>query len=78
MVYADTRFLALALCGEAGELANLIKKGWRGYVGDFKPAIQKELADVRIYLHLLATALQVDLDEAVNEKLPEIRNKFGG
>ena len=25
----DERFLALALCGEAGELANMIKKRWR-------------------------------------------------
>jgi len=26
----DIRFLSLALCGEAGELANVVKKEWRG------------------------------------------------
>lgn len=25
----DERFLALALCGEVGELANMVKKRWR-------------------------------------------------
>ena len=72
----DQRFLALALGGEVGELQNMIKKQWRGDDLDLCPAIKKELADIRIYLHLLATALEVDLDEAVEEKLPEIRAKF--
>lgn len=40
------RFLALALCGEVGELANLIKKDWRADVGSRREAIKEELADV--------------------------------
>jgi NTP pyrophosphatase (non-canonical NTP hydrolase) len=71
----DQRFLALALGGEVGELQNMIKKEWRGD-GDFRAGIKKELADIRVYLHLLATSLTIDLDEAVEEKLPEIRAKF--
>lgn len=72
----DTRFLAMALAGEVGELLNFLKKEWRGDQKDFKPAIRAELADIRVYLHLVATALKVDIDEAVEEKLPEIRAKF--
>lgn len=64
---ANPDFLALALCGEIGELAellfpltiasgklaNLMKKGWRGD-GYNKDEIKNEIADVRIYLELLA------------------------
>jgi NTP pyrophosphatase (non-canonical NTP hydrolase) len=71
----DTRFLTLALCGEVGELANLIKKDWRGDKVEFGK-IRDELADVRIYLQLLSVALNVDLDTAIRNKLPAIRDKF--
>jgi len=77
--YEDTRFLTLALCGECGELANLIKKHWRGDPVEWpelNPEVEKELADICMYLHLLAVALSVDLDEAIKAKLPEIRKKF--
>lgn len=44
-------FLALALAGEAGELANLIKKLWRdGFVNEH--SVREEIADVRIYTEL--------------------------
>lgn len=53
----DRRFLALALCGEVGELANLVKKEWRG---DVDPAygekVRDELGDVYAYLILNAMA----------------------
>ena len=72
----DRRFLALALAGEVVELANFIKKEWRGDPIDIEPDVRKEMADIRVYLHLLACCFSVDLDEAVEEKLPEIRKKF--
>ena len=78
----DIRFLSLALAGEVGELGNFVKKEWRGDFRtldqrqSYQKAVMKELADIRVYLHLLATAFHVDLDEAVEEKLPEIRKKF--
>jgi NTP pyrophosphatase (non-canonical NTP hydrolase) len=60
-------FVALALCGEVaelgelllpltistGKLANLMKKGWRGD-GYNTDAIRSEIADIRIYLELIA------------------------
>lgn len=73
----DVRFLALALCGEAGELANEIKKEWRG---DSRPNMRSlvagELADVVVYAYLLEVALALDIDAVIEAKLPEIRRKF--
>ncbi len=72
----DLRFLTLALAGEVGELCNFIKKGWCGDGKDSSNEIKNELADIRVYLHLITTLLRIDLDEAVKAKLPEIRRKF--
>jgi NTP pyrophosphatase (non-canonical NTP hydrolase) len=75
----DIRFLALALAGEVGELANLIKKHWRGDMvphPDIDPKVVAELADIAVYHHLLCMALRINIDYAVQRKLPEIRNKF--
>jgi len=61
MDYANVRFLSLALCGEAGELANLVKKHWRD--GDVRPIGQPamdEVADVIIYALILYSALGGD------------------
>jgi len=65
----DQRFLALALAGEVGELLNIIKKVWRG---DFMLPWQEvvaEIADVRIYLHLLSKAIGIDEDAAAKRVL---------
>lgn len=61
-------FLALAICGEAGELANLIKKRWQGDAVD-RNHIRDEIADIRIYLEHLARHLDIDVDEACEAKL---------
>lgn len=68
-----------ALCGEAGELANVAKKmkriddGIRGRESeqDKGPLVEKladECADVLIYLDLLADRCGIDLGEAVRKK----------
>lgn len=68
-------FLALAICGEAGELANLIKKRWRG--DDVDPFhIEDELADIRIYLEHIARHLQIDLDQACETKLDLVAERL--
>lgn len=71
----DKRFLALALCGEAGELANMIKKQWRG---DTVPLIDiwKELADIRIYLELLSVAFDCGMDAVCVDKLKEFEARL--
>lgn len=73
----DERFLALALCGEAGELANLIKKRWRDGV-DLRDEIKDEIADIRIYLELLAKCFGIEgdkLDQQVKDKLVKVVEK---
>ena len=70
----DERFLALALCGEAGELANIIKKRWRDNVLLIEEA-RDEIADCRVYLELLAKCFGIEgdkLDERVKQKLEKV------
>src|SRR5258708_3692913 len=68
-------FLALAICGEAGELANLIKKMWRGDEVD-GDQIRDEIADIRIYLEHIARHLRFDLDEACERKLEVVAERL--
>ena len=48
----DIRFCALALAGEAGEVANVVKKEWRDRK-DLEGRRLEESADVLVYLLLL-------------------------
>jgi NTP pyrophosphatase (non-canonical NTP hydrolase) len=75
----DERFLALGLCGEAGELANMIKKRWRDGV-DLTEEIRDEIADIRVYLELIAKCFDIEgskLDDRVQQKLEKVVVKFG-
>lgn len=70
----DERFLALALCGEAGELANMIKKRWRDNA-DLSNEIRDEIADIRVYLELIAKCFGIEgekLDRQVEAKLLKV------
>lgn len=70
-----TRFLVLAICGEAGELANLLKKQWRGDVAN-PWDIWNEMADIRIYLEHLAENLGIDLDVICTNKLEQVAQRL--
>ena len=74
------RFMALALCGEAGEFANVIKKDWRGDGGDLgvanrRPKVIEELADVANYAYLIAELLGIDLEVEMLKKLKEVEKR---
>ncbi len=67
-------FFCLELCGEAGELANLEKKKWKGK--DIQhSAIADEAADVMIALLNYSNARGIDLGMAVRDKLIRIEEK---
>jgi NTP pyrophosphatase (non-canonical NTP hydrolase) len=61
-VVGDQRFAALALAGEAGELANFVKKEWRdGF--DHSVSRRAEIADCFAYTLLNAHLAGMSLDE---------------
>jgi len=64
-------FFCLELCGEAGELANLEKKRWKGALQDDEHTAE-EAADVLIALMNFCNARGVDLASAVSGKLERI------
>jgi NTP pyrophosphatase (non-canonical NTP hydrolase) len=68
-----------ALVGELGEYANVRKKFERGDFNavEFKREARKELADVQIYLDLLAYQLQINLGDATIDKFNEVSQRVG-
>jgi NTP pyrophosphatase (non-canonical NTP hydrolase) len=76
----DIRFLALALAGEAGELANLIKKEWMGFKdpGGRREQIEEELADVNSYLFLITYyfTTPVNMLAAIDRKIVAFWDKL--
>lgn len=69
----------MALVGELGELANFLKKVKRGDYSEHDDGVMahvaKELADVQIYLDILAFRLGVDLGRATLEKFNEVSER---
>lgn len=72
-------YLALAVCGEAGELADKVKKVLRDKHGQFyKPdmvAIALELGDVMWYIANLAHSLGFKLEDIAKMNLDKIRDR---
>ncbi len=67
-----------ALIGEIGEYANIRKKYERGDIPyhEFIKEAEKELADVQIYLDILAFQLRIDLGQAVINKFNEVSKRI--
>tara|TARA_A200000113_G_scaffold46695_1_gene38089 strand:+ start:571 stop:1104 length:534 start_codon:yes stop_codon:yes gene_type:complete len=64
-------FFALAICNEAGELAGLHKKLWRGdniSQDEFLEKAKHEVADIYTYLLHYSDSLGFDLDQVAAEK----------
>lgn len=66
-----------AVVGELGEYANIRKKYERGDIShdEFQKEAAKELADVQIYLDILAFQLGISLGEATREKFNEVSKR---
>ncbi|MBX3042714.1 MAG: hypothetical protein KIT33_01320 [Candidatus Kapabacteria bacterium] len=68
------QFFCLELNGEAGELANLEKKSWKGKDVPFD-RFEDEAADVMIALLNYSNSKGIELGKAVYNKLVRIENK---
>ena len=69
----------LGLCGEAGEVADKVKKVLRDREGVFDAAViedlRLELGDVLWYVAQLATELELDLDEIAEANLAKLASR---
>lgn len=76
-----------AMCGEAGEAANIVKKIRRIDTGIHRPdsasreeliqKLAKEIADMYIYGDLLADHYDIDLESAVRYKFNKVSEREG-
>ena len=79
---ADLAFRALEVAGEAGELAEAIKKflrAERGIKGTTatREDVAAEMGDLLVSLDLLANQMGIDLGEAVRAKFNRTSEKYG-
>ena len=84
----ETIYPALGLCGEAGEVAEKVKKSIRDGLHNwpdeqFKEELTKELGDVLWYISALASDLDISLNEIAEKNVQKLasrkkRNKIGG
>ncbi|WP_024327445.1 nucleotide pyrophosphohydrolase [Thioalkalivibrio sp. AKL19] len=72
--------LSMALAGEVGELIEhfqwLTQEQSRALSGEARESVRQEIADVQIYLLLLARKLDIDLVEAASDKLEMNARKY--
>lgn len=67
---------SMGLCGESGEVIDLVKKHlFQGHDLDDEKLI-KELGDVAWYLVEAATALNVNLSEILEKNIKKLENRF--
>lgn len=67
---------ALGLAGEAGEVANLVKKGVFHRHGLERASIRKELGDVLWYATALCTYLGLDLGEVMKANIDKLQLRY--
>ncbi len=73
-------YTALGLNGEAGEVAEKIKKLWRDGLGalsrdDVRDAIRKELGDVLWYLSETARQWDIELEDVAHTNLSKLASR---
>lgn len=78
-VGANPIYPTLGLCGEAGEVADKVKKVLRDRQGAFDAAViddlRLELGDVLWYVAQLATELELDLAEIAEANLAKLASR---
>jgi NTP pyrophosphatase (non-canonical NTP hydrolase) len=72
----DQMVWALGLTGEAGEVADLLKKGFGHGHGVDREKLQKELGDVLWYLAVLADSFGLTLSEVARANVAKLRARY--
>jgi NTP pyrophosphatase (non-canonical NTP hydrolase) len=66
----------LGLNGEVGEIADIYKKGnFQGHKIS-EDDVKKELGDILWYIALMATALEVDLEDIAEMNIDKLRRRY--
>ena len=79
-IYKDKLiYPTLGLAGEAGEIANKVKKILRDNSGNLQESVREdlicELGDVLWYVAALATDLNVELSEVANKNIEKLNSR---
>ncbi len=73
-------YLTLGMCGEAGEVAEKIKKIVRDHDGDFskldRSDLTKELGDVLWYVTVLADYFDITLDDVASTNIAKLASRL--
>lgn len=67
---------ALGLAGEAGEVADLVKKGIFHQHGIDREKMKKELGDVAWYLSALCKEFDLTLEEVLSHNIEKLKARF--
>ena len=77
--HRNPQYPALGLCGEAGEVANKVKKIYRDAGGriehESREALAEELGDVLWYVALLADEINLSLNNIAVRNLLKLRDR---
>lgn len=71
-------YAALGISGEAGEVAEKVKKTYRDCNGDFTVSlldIKKELGDLLWYVAFMCSSLGIELDEVAQMNLKKLASR---
>lgn len=68
-------YMALGLAGEAGEVANKVKKIMRDNTSPDREGIKAELGDVLWYVAGMATVLGIKLDDIAAANLDKLQDR---
>ena len=79
-IYKDKLiYPTLGLAGEAGEIANKVKKVLRDNSGELDESVRQnlidELGDVLWYIAALSTDLKTDLSEVANKNIEKLNSR---
>lgn len=77
---SELRYLALGLAGEAGEVANNVKKIYRDdrslLTIDRRRQVEEELGDVLWYVAVLAKEINADLGTVAEGNLAKLQRRY--